>query len=247
MTNSYLTARTLSKFGGDKLDNKIYLRRQLLDRVEDIYIDQKVLMLTGENYTRCMKELKDRNLISKHRCKIAIVERDNKVFRKIFTQAEECPFYKKGIVDLHKCDIKNVACYDYHFQDIDLMCTWKNGFDILKKRLALQSESISKEKSARGSKFFMFSLSEWGIKLEESYSYLKDLLETLNCKIWGLDKCEGRYGDGVAINSIGHRSFIRQHKIYCNEDDYGSVKKFLLFRYRDTTNMMTCLIEHGVN
>lgn len=245
MINNYLTDRTLSKFGGDNLDNKIYLRNLLLNRVRNVYSDQKVLILTGENYNRCMKELEDRNLISKKQCQIAIVERDKEVFKKIFKQAEECPFYKKGIVDLHKSDIEKVACYDYHFQDIDLMCTWKHGFDIIKKRLVLQSESISKEK-LRGSKFFMFSLSEWGIKLEESYSYLKELLETLNCKLWGLDKCEGRYGKGEAILSSGHRSFIRQHIICCNnQDEWGSVKKIILYRYRDTTNMMTCLIEHS--
>ncbi|MFW9872240.1 MAG: hypothetical protein ACFFG0_03985 [Candidatus Thorarchaeota archaeon] len=244
-TDSYLTNRIIKKFNGKKLNNKIFIRRKLLDSIDPRTFTKNILMLTGSNYKRCIEELVERDLIGKNLCNIAIVERENKIFKQIYDQVQNCPFYQKNNVKLFKGNIKDINLYHYDFQDIDLMCTWIKGFEILRERLSLQLEShLNQHETLRLPKYFMFSLSEWGIKLKESYPFFKNLLEVLGCKVWGIDKNKGMFGPGEALSSVGYRSFIKRHRVYCHKDEWGYVKRIHLYRYRDTTNMLTCLIQY---
>lgn len=209
-------------------------------------IKKRVLILTGPNYKRCIEELENHNLIGKKMCEITVVERDNEVFRQIYEQALDCPYYQKHLVKLHNCDLKDIKCYNYNFQDIDLMCTWKNGYELLKDRL-IQQLNRDKAKCLRSPKYFMFTLSEWGIPLQESYNYLKEFLkETLNCKLWGINRNEGEFGKGIPVSAqASNWRYIKQYIPACYKGDWGDrIRKIHLYRYRDTTNMMTCLIEH---
>jgi hypothetical protein len=246
--NSFLTSRTLNKFNGQHLNNKIYLRNLFLQKVTSYYLKKRILTLTGTNYSRCINELEDHNLIGKRSCEICVVERDNEIFYQIYEQALNCPYYQKQIVRLHNCDLSDVGCYDYEFQDIDLMCTWKKGYDILAERLTRQLESNKrKPKIVRMPLYFMFSLSEWGIPLKDSYTYLKKFLkETLGCTVWGMNKIKGEFGKGIPVsNQISNWCYIKKYEIYCIEDKWGKhAIEIDLYRYRDTTNMTTCLIKY---
>jgi len=244
-TNSYLVKRTVNKFNGKNLNNKILIREKLLNSIDSRTFTKNILMLTGCNYKRCINELAKHNLISKKLCNIAIVEREDKIFKQIYDQVQSCPFYQKNIVKLFKSDIKDVNLYHYDFQDIDLMCTWIKGFEILHERLSLQLEShLNKRETLRLPKYFMFSLSEWGLQLKDSYPFLKSFLEVLGCKLWGIDKYKGVFGPGEALSSIGKRSYIKRHRVYAHKDEWGYIRRIQLYRYRDTTNMLTCLIQY---
>jgi len=248
VVNSFLTSRTINKFNGNKLNNKIYIRNLFLQKVTSYYLKKRILTLTGTNYLRCIKELEHHNLIGKRSCEICVVERDNKIFHQIFGQALNCPYYQKQIVKLHNCDISDVKCYDYEFQDIDLTCTWINGYDVLADRLTRQLESNKrKHKIEKMPLYFMFSLSEWGIALEDSYKYLKKFLkETLNCTLWGMNKIKGEFGTGIpVIQQVSNWCYIKKYKPCCFKEEWGDhIMEIDLYRYRDTTNMTTCLIKY---
>jgi hypothetical protein len=128
------------------------------------------------------------------------------------------------------------------------MCTWKKGYDILAERLTRQLESNKrKPKIHRMPLYFMFTISEWGISLEDSYTYLKKFLkETLECTIWGMNGIEGEFGKGLSVSAqISKKCYIKKYNIYCHKNDWGKhIIEIDFYRYKDTTHMTTCLIKY---
>lgn len=239
MINQRKTEELISKFRDQDVRNKLIIRRFFLSQIQLPTFFRTCLILPGWNYNRCMTELANRKLINFKSTTVAIVEREKDVFDHIYSQAINCPYYRKSKVRLLHCDLEESNFHNMQFQDIDLTCTWKNGFDLLANRLGKQAET-------HGSlpKYFMFSLSERrGGGLQYSYRCLSELLSILSCKIekfWW----DGTYGSGRRVLSMQTSStkWIKKYDVKFKEK--GRIKSLNLYRYKDTQIMYTALIKY---
>lgn len=198
-------------------------------------------MLTGWQYERCMEELASRKLINKKSSKIVIVERDREVYEFINQVAQSCPFYKRDKVKIHLGELDDIACHNIQIQDLDLMGTWKTCYDPIERRLQGQRDNCPKWQR----KYMIFNLAERnGGGLISNFNSLQKLLwENLDFKLQGLNDTIGGFGEGIDIpTKFGW--WIKGYKPLINENDWGRVKSFGLYRYRDTSPMTTCYIAY---
>lgn len=245
MMNTLLTNRIKAKFTGKQIQNKLTLRKIFLNKIakdRNFYTQNNtILILTGLQYERCIKELASRKLINKKSSKIVIVERDRQIYETIHYLAQSCPFYQRDKVKIHNCELKDIAYHDLQIQDLDFTGTWKTCYDIIDHRLKGQKDNCPEWQR----KYIMFNLSERnGGGLETSFQKLQSLLsENLDFQLKGLNDTVGGFGKGLEIPTWSGW-WIKEYKPLIDDKKWGRVKSFGLYRYRDTVPMTTCYIAY---
>lgn len=207
--------------------NKEVVERICLSNASQYIRDRKCLILSGPEYGRHCEELFGSGMASY----LYVIERLKGVYDHIMSQANDCSYFKDGVVKIENIELESNVATDCHYLHTDIFGAYSYVMPIVQA-------FINEQKKLDGFKCIYFALSKRfsgtnDVLFHNIQEFLSQYFGSSMIGVNGLIDGIGKGIDMAAEKGIGK---------YCRQyiplfENYGNIIDMKWFSYSDTSAM----------